>query len=355
MDSWSEWAKDSFGQAQLGDVRRTARLVRMAAQAGRRPSGRLSEAFCEDAERQGAYDFVENPNVESDSIRAAMTAATARACADNAWVYIPLDGTSVKLWDGTGEKDFGAIGTYSSGATGLKLYNAIAVDPAGAPVGVAGQVWWRRPRANPKLRRPSYRRSVPEKETKYLLECITQVQRDMADHAPNTRCWFQLDRGCDARPVLQQLHDSGHWFTVRAQSDRRLIERRQRPRWLKETLGLQPAIGHCFVTLPRRPGRPSRQVRLALRSATVTLRLRDKRTKRCSELQINAVLVREAGPSQRSSIELYKAIPNVGASKNTTRHGKRARATLSNRSFIARKISFDGLPSYPLWPRESNA
>lgn len=305
MDGWTNWARDVFGNAQLGDERRSARLVRMAAQVGRRPSGRISEVFTHDAERQGAYDFIESPQVCTAAIRAAITTTTAQRCAEHPWVYVPLDGTSVKLWDGKGTKDFGAIGTYHNGATGLKLYNAIALDPLGAPLGVAGLVWWSRPRINPRLKSPSYRRPVAEKETKYLLECIDQVCQQMKEQAPGVRCWFQLDRGCDSYAVLEQLHTSGHWFTVRAHSDRRLVMPGRARRWFKKTLQQQPVLGITSIDLPERDGRLARQARLAVRSATLTLRLHDKRTKRSSPLQLNAVLVREISAKASRRVEWF--------------------------------------------------
>jgi hypothetical protein len=303
MDSWNTWANDVFGEAQLGDSRRTARLVRMAAQAGRKPGGRISEVFSEDADRQGAYDFIESEHIDAASVRAAIIASTARRCAGKEWVYVPVDGTSLKFWDGTGEKDFGAIGTYRSGATGLKLYNAIALDSAGTPLGVAGQVWWRRPRANPNLRRPSYKRKVPDKETKYLLECIEQVCSQMKEHAPKVRCWFQLDRGCDAQDVLELLNNSGHWFTVRAHSDRKLLSTGKSPQFLKKTMGRQQILGEYDLALPGRVDRPARLARLAIRSATVTLRLRYKWSKRPRLLHLNAVLVRETRAVKGQRVE----------------------------------------------------
>jgi Transposase DNA-binding len=45
-----DWAQDVFGDAELGDVRRTTRLVCMAAEPVRQPSGRLSEVY-----RSGLY------------------------------------------------------------------------------------------------------------------------------------------------------------------------------------------------------------------------------------------------------------------------------------------------------------
>jgi Transposase DNA-binding len=55
-DEAREWAYSEFGRAELGDARRTGRLVSMAAAAARRPGGKVLDVFRSSAERQGAYD-----------------------------------------------------------------------------------------------------------------------------------------------------------------------------------------------------------------------------------------------------------------------------------------------------------
>jgi hypothetical protein len=274
----------------------------MAAQAAKHPSGRISEVFETDAERQGAYDFIESPHFGAEAIRHASSSSTAQRCSMEPWVYVPVDGTSLKLWDGTGEKDFGAIGTYRNGATGIKLYNAIAVSDGGAPVGVAAQVWWRRPRERV-IRRHRNARKPSEKETGFLLECVDQVTAAFAAHAPHTRCWFQIDRGGDTQDVLPHLDRSSHWFTVRAHADRPVRARSGQPHYLWETLRRQPVLGHLRVELPRTDQRPARVTQMAVRSARITLTLRNKWNRQRRYLPVNAVLVREVWPASVDRIE----------------------------------------------------
>src|SRR5512145_323011 len=141
-----EWSSDVFGQADLKDARRTRRLVQMAARAAAHPNGRISETFDTVQEREGAYDFLENPKLPTRESGLAAFRATATSAAEQDVVFIPIDGTSIKLWDGVGNKDFGRIGTHARGATGLKVIGAMAVDSAGVPIGLCGQHWWSRPR-----------------------------------------------------------------------------------------------------------------------------------------------------------------------------------------------------------------
>ena len=46
------WSEQEFGRADLGDVRRTARLVAMGAAACERPCGRVAGVFVNDRERE---------------------------------------------------------------------------------------------------------------------------------------------------------------------------------------------------------------------------------------------------------------------------------------------------------------
>jgi len=71
-----EWAYEEFGHADLGDSRRTARLVRMAASLEKKPGGKVLTVFRSNAEQQGAYDLLGNEHVRGDAMLAAVEAAT---------------------------------------------------------------------------------------------------------------------------------------------------------------------------------------------------------------------------------------------------------------------------------------
>ena len=305
MDACADWAEEVFGGAELGDSRRTRRLVRMAAEAGRRPSGKIAEVYADAADRQGAYDFVESEQVDAGAMSRAVADSTAQRCAEYPWVYVAVDGTSIKLWDGTqGRKDFGSIGTYRNGATGLKVNNALALCPKGVPIGLAAQVWWNRPRTKPYegKRPPSYTRRVAGKETRHLIACIDQTIDALARQAPGTRAWFQMDRGCDAQYVLLHLAATGHLFTVRSQAMRRMLTVGRRKIWLKDALQKEPSRGQLAVDLPETETRTARRAILSLRAKHVMLRMRDNWARKKFELPMNVVMVKELG-RQRDRVE----------------------------------------------------
>jgi Transposase DNA-binding len=119
MTQTMSWAQSEFGTAQLGDIRRTRRLVTMAAAVARAPSGKVSAVFNGTKEREGAYDFLESRLVKTDSVAESVFAATAARARGVAFAYVIIDGSSLTLTDAKGEKGFGPVGTRTQKANGL--------------------------------------------------------------------------------------------------------------------------------------------------------------------------------------------------------------------------------------------
>src|SRR5207302_5460278 len=62
------WAVETFGAADLGDPRRTDRLVKVATALGENPSVSLPRSMRNWAETQGAYRFLGNEAVTHEQI-----------------------------------------------------------------------------------------------------------------------------------------------------------------------------------------------------------------------------------------------------------------------------------------------
>ena len=282
----------------------------MAAEAVRAPAGRISEVFRTSATRQGAYDFLESVQIAPEANGAASYEACARRAADEPYVFVPMDGTSLNLADHLRAKDFGSIGSRERGARGLKVIDAIAVDPKGIPLGLMTMQWWARTGAPSRKRSASF--ATEDKEIQRWLDAIGDARARLERAAPNTRGWFQIDREGDAQYILEALSDSGHWFTVRSQVDRRLhttgpVLRTREPkagrRYLRQRLSRSAPVAFRLLEVPALEGRPSRLACVAIRAKSVLLHLLDKRTSRHRPLRVNVVWVREYGrgaPKRRS-------------------------------------------------------
>jgi hypothetical protein len=291
------WAREEFGGAELGDGRRTDRAVRMAARAAENPGGKISRVFCDDAERQGAYDFLESGHASAAALIKAMAAATAKRASEQSFAFVALDGSSITLTDRVGSKDFGSVGTLSAGARGLKVVNGLACNPNGAPLGLLSQVWWARTDASsqrPKTKCARNRkRKVEEKETKHWIEAIVQA----AAHADDAevRLWFQLDREGDNRHILSTLSKTTHWFTVRSSWDRLIEATGKDKQYLRQWLARQAPGGDYSLNVTEGPHRSARHARIDVRWGRVVLRLRDRWAKTERKLEVTAVWAREEG------------------------------------------------------------
>lgn len=295
MDIEGRWAWEEFGGVELGDQRRRSRLVAMGAQAARVPAGKVSEVFATGAARQGAYDFLENPSVRAERILDAIAGACVERCRQEPYVFIAMDGTSLNLTDRTRSKGFGRIGADSCHARGLKVIDAIAVSQRGVPIGVCALQWWARENKCPKVHCP-----VEQKETQRWLDAIRSTCARF-DARADVPLWFQLDREADCWPVLQELADSGHAFTVRSRTNRRLHHPNHpnKKAYLRAELRRQKVLGHDRVQLPALPQRSARRALVEVRAACVTLDMRDKRSKKHRMLPVYAVWVREVQTTPR--------------------------------------------------------
>lgn len=291
----AQWSEGEFGRAELGDLRRTKRLVAMGTSVAAKPAGNITAVFGVAAEREGAFRFVENDAVEGAKVtRAAARAAAARGHGEP-YVFVPVDGTSLNVPDADGHKRLGRIGTRKANAQGLQVMTAIGISPDGTPLGILGQAFWTRERTGPRRKDTRNKRRVEDKETRYWLDVMEQAQEAMTAESPGTRLWFQEDRGADAWPVLQTADTANHWITVRAAWDRRLVTEDSQQRYLWETLETASLRGAYTVDVPASGDgkRAARKALLVVRAAEVTLDLVAKPSERRLPTRIWAVYVYE--------------------------------------------------------------
>ena len=305
------WAAAEFGGAQLGDTRLTRRLVAMAASAAAKPNGKVTSVFGVNADREGAFRLLENDSVAPENIALAAHVATVRRVdSGDAYVLVPVDGSSLNLTDRTGSKGLGAVGARNAKGTGLIVMSAIAVAANGTPLGLCGQKFWARKGPPIRGRTKRDKRKPEEKETRYWLEVMRNVRDLFAEHAPATRPWFQIDRGGDGWPLLRDAvtHEARQYATIRATHNRRIYSTdKQAPQsYLWETVAEQPVATEYQIEVSGTSNRKARQARLNVQFAPVRLDLRDKTTHlHFDSVALHGVLVREidTAPESEKPIE----------------------------------------------------
>lgn len=307
MDQAQRWAEEEFGQARLGDARRTRRLVTLGAELARQPAGTVTRACASGASREGAFRWLESDAVRVEPVRDALVRAAMARCAEQTLVYVSVDGSSLTLTDRAGAKGLGAVGAWSSLSRGVHAMTAFAMASNGCPIGICGQRMWVR---DGRSRHANARRSgdLHDRETRFWLELLTESHAEFARSAPGCTPWYQLDRGADCWPVLALARSADLLLTVRATHDR-CIDGQVARLW--SVLQRSPLKGHMDVDVPARPGRRKRRridghrvhwraprkartATVAIRAATVPLLLTTAAGASFT-VDFNAVLVREVG------------------------------------------------------------
>jgi Transposase DNA-binding/Transposase DDE domain len=286
-----EGAYEDFGDAELGDARRTQRVVSMAATANARPAGRVLQVFQSSAERQGAYDLLGSSACKAERLTEALGRSSARRSTEHRLVFVSTDGSSLSLADRGGKKGFGRIGSTKSGGRGLKVITSYAIDPAGVPIGVLDQQWWSR--SSGRKRHDCHARSLEDKETRHWLHSLESSKALLGQHAPNTRVWFLLDRENDRCHCLTWLRDSGATYVVRSSYNRRLDG--ADPRYLVDELDTVAPMHEYSLQVTAGPGRTARLARMVVRASRVLLRLRDRRRETHEPFETTVVEAREEG------------------------------------------------------------
>lgn len=322
-----QWAFEEFGAAALGDSRRGARARALASGLARRPHGRVSEVFGRAADREGAYDFLENKHFNATALAEGMFAATARRAHAGSIVYVAVDGSTLSLLDRAGTKDFGPVGTAlaRNGARGLMTMNALAVDSTGVPLGLADQALWSRSEceklSNRERTKRDQHRAFESKESAFFLACARRATERLA--AVGANAWVVIDRGGDSRDILLGLHRLGCLFTVRASWDREIFG--ADPKRLRAALDASPSLGDHEVELPRTAKREARTAIIEVCATQVVLRFRKRPLQPAGGLRLWAVRLRErvTDPSQEP-VEwvLYTNVPVL-----SNEHAKRILAS----------------------------
>lgn len=311
MLSTQEWAQEEYGSLKCSDVRHGRRLVRIASEVAARPAGTVAGACQSSASREGAFRFMENPDVRPDAIRRCLQEATLRRSAKRRRVIVAIDGTSLHITDYTRKKGLGGVGSWRKGARGLQVMTALAVAESGEPIGIVSQETWVRAG---RTRRDESKRSQPKRggENERWLTTLNDCRKAFGDALPDTTPWYQLDRGGDCWQVHTFAEQNGLLLTVRAAHDRRLDERAGK---LWDALEHAPIRAKLSIVVSARgprqrskrigarqrktylvPARQARRAKVVVRAREVPLAIPTPEGLRVVTLK--AVLVREIGRAQ---------------------------------------------------------
>ncbi|MDQ3782822.1 MAG: IS4 family transposase [Actinomycetota bacterium] len=265
------WAEQTYGAAQLGDARRTRRLVRTMAAIAAQPAASLPQQLRAWSALKAAYRLLHAPAVTGEAILAPHLAATRAAAATPAVVLLIQDLTEL---DFTAHRATVGLGPLGNGYKhGLLLQSALAVLPAdGTVLGLAAlDVFPRIPA--PRTGERSIDRQARPRESDAWGRLV-----DAIGPPPAAACWVHVgDRGSDVFTFLSAARRQGTQVLLRVVADRRLTTEEGEIRHLREYgCSLRPRAERELAVpgrakTSRHPPRAPRTARMAVSWAAVTV------------------------------------------------------------------------------------
>jgi hypothetical protein len=264
----SSFGHQQFGEASLGDIRRTQRLVQLADVFLQQPDAGLPRKCGSPANYQTLLALLARPEVTHGSVLESRHRVTHHQIQQRTGRTTLLIGDITEL-DFTSRrslrKQLGPI--VNGGGFGYECFNLLAVDPENrAVIGLANQLLFRRRRR--KLTRAQVRQLPAAKRQSGLW---VRATRDLPSAPADVRRVRVFDREGDTDEVLQAPGE----YLIRSRTDRHIYEGFEPGAGagkLHTYLRSRPAAAQCEVAIEPAPGRAGRTAVCGVAYAAVRVR-----------------------------------------------------------------------------------
>jgi hypothetical protein len=291
-----DWSENVFGQAKLGDARRTQRLVTvgkmLASHTGR---SALAASEGNSALSEGAYRLFRNDAIDVDAIADSGFAATAKRVTNYSELLAVEDTTTLSYAHRVTTELGDMGGKANSQQRGFHVHSVLLVDPLSEDtVGLIAQQRWCRDTAKRGQRHQNKSRAYEEKESYKWQSASEQVVKRLGNTM--SRVIAVCDREADVYEYLMYKIDTQQRYIIRACWDRRLEDDTDN---LFVSIAQTPPLGEHTITITQRGGahgRAARQVCLTLHSQRVTLQAPKRMGAKLEPIEVNAVLAQELNP-----------------------------------------------------------
>ena len=268
-----------FGQADLGDARRTKRLVRVADRLAAHPAGSLPDKMESPAELAALYHLMNTERVTHAAVLQTHFRRTRAAILDHpdSVILLAHDDTDLDLTSKHSLKD--GLGPLSGKhQRGYICHNSIALTTTGEPLGLANQIL----HVNKRRRKNTARavlRECPHRQSRLWM----RGREAVGDFPAGKRVIDLVDRGGDTFEFLDYEHAHGYDYVARAKSNRAVVLGHQeggedeRKVKLFDHLRSLPEVGRRPLVVSPKPAKasdpaqPGRTTEVAVAWAAVTL------------------------------------------------------------------------------------
>lgn len=290
------WSRSQFEDCDLGDTRRTERLIKYACQMAQKPDAPTTKQTEQWSECKAAYRLFQRDEVTFDAVIAPHNRQTHQLASGE---YLVISDTT--------ELDFGYLrevpGLGRIGATkrrGFFLHSALVVSADGSQVvGLGAQELYTRP-----LRKVPRVSSAKRKRRR----CETDVWGRVIDSLPipgeGVKLIHVCDAGADNFDIFCRIFARGDSCVIRAAQMTRIVHRPDGDEaQLDDVLAAAPVLGTYKLAVAANGKQQARVVAVAVRSASIVMPLPrtgvslDAQKSGIKEIPMNVVEVREIDPA----------------------------------------------------------
>jgi Transposase DNA-binding len=262
---------EHFGNAQLGDARRTRLLVRLADRFRAHAHGSLPHKCQDPALYQALLGLLRAEAVTHGAVLQPHRDLTRQRMQAHPGTVV-LAGDITEL-DFTTKKSLRRqLGRIGDGrGFGYECFNLLALQAdTGTVLGLANQLLFQRRRAPARQSKAASRRARG-RQSRLWVRCHQDLPA-----APAGRRWvYVFDREGDTTEALDAFPRQGKHYVVRSHSNRRILlghDGAGVPAKLHDHLGTLPAQSRRVVAVPAHDGQPARQATCGVAGAAVRIR-----------------------------------------------------------------------------------
>jgi hypothetical protein len=218
MTTVANFGEIHFGQADLGDLRRTHCLSRIATQIYRHPGGTLPAKLHDPKDYKAMGRLMNRPETTHAAVLHSHRQHTLQQMRQATGVILSIHDTTELDYSGLlSITDLGPIG---GGLNRSYLcHNSLAFDPEqNEVIGLANQILHRRRRVGRK-EKVKAKRERRDRESRLWIDGVAAV-----GPAPEQACWVHVvDRGADTFEFLAQPWNDSNGFVLRSKTNRVII------------------------------------------------------------------------------------------------------------------------------------
>lgn len=289
------WAEATFADADLGDQRRSRRLVESAARIAANPGRSFPQVFDWNSLR-GFYRLCDQSEATLAAIQGPHREQTRHAMAAQPVVLIVHDTTELDYTSHSALSGVGPIGDHRG--RGFFQHNSLAVVPEKRRVlGLAYQQLWVRPSPG----EPEPALALGEIESVVWRRGIEATGRP-----PDGCCWVDVgDRGSDDYWSMRAAREIGHHFLFRLTQNRSVFPLAEPERSVGLLDHARSLAGQAedVVEIPGRGGREARTARVRLAGAPVWVPAPAGTPQRWSQPVVAAWVIRVWEPDPPAGVE----------------------------------------------------